>query len=295
MAATTACATLSQFLSAAEPRLYLTPAGSRPDRLDGAWWPHSRDITRELPGLIAAVELQFGRIDRITLNGSLWPELPHRIAVAGRSIDVGWFTTGQPGVEVCVLSNDAGRWDLLLVPPESEAGAAEISLALGPRPLDRAAAEAWLTRTAAEQAAAAETARKRRGGPKAAYEPRVHRETAPRRPPRGVAPGEGREMGPSPTVGASATRTETRRHMGTDSSLPAPDVAEVRITAASPEVARQVAQVLRVWFASTEQRSYPAGGRGSGTRLHLIVDTAHTPEPPGGFQPWLAAPSRTGG
>ncbi|MGW3241686.1 hypothetical protein [Streptomyces sp. NPDC001070] len=56
-----------------------------------------------------------------------------------------------------------------------------------------------------------------------------------------------------------------------------------------------MAQVLRVWFASTEQRSYPAGGRGSGTRLHLIVDTAHTPEPPGGFQPWLAAPSRTGG
>jgi len=59
-----------------------------------------------------------------------------------------------------------------------------------------------------------------------------------------------------------------------DDSLPGPGIAEVRITAASPDVARQVAQELRAWFASTEQRSYPAGDTGTGTCLHLTVDTA---------------------
>ena len=48
--------------------------------------------------------------------------------------------------------------------------------------------------------------------------------------------------------------------------------AEVHIVAASPEVARRVAEVLRRCFAATEQRSYPAGSDG-GTRLDLTVDT----------------------
>jgi hypothetical protein len=54
--------------------------------------------------------------------------------------------------------------------------------------------------------------------------------------------------------------------------------AEVRIVAASPDVARQVAEVLRHYFATTEQRSYPAGADG-GTRLDLTVDTDRAAEP----------------
>jgi hypothetical protein len=60
--------------------------------------------------------------------------------------------------------------------------------------------------------------------------------------------------------------------------LPSAGHAEVRIVAATPEVARHVAEVLRRCFAATEQRSYPAGSDG-GTRLHLTVDTAHIAEP----------------
>ncbi|MFE9877473.1 hypothetical protein [Streptomyces sp. NPDC005784] len=54
--------------------------------------------------------------------------------------------------------------------------------------------------------------------------------------------------------------------------------AEVRIVAASPEVARRVAEVLRRCFAATEQRSYPGGADG-GTRLQLSVDTSQPAEP----------------
>jgi hypothetical protein len=71
-----------------------------------------------------------------------------------------------------------------------------------------------------------------------------------------------------------------------DRTLPGPGLAEVRVTAASPDVARQVAQTLRACFAGTEQRSYPAGDTGTGTCLHLTLDTSRLPQghalaPPG--------------
>ncbi|MGP4112583.1 hypothetical protein ACTWP5_16930 [Streptomyces sp. 4N509B] len=62
-------------------------------------------------------------------------------------------------------------------------------------------------------------------------------------------------------------------------ALPAAGLVEVRVVAASPEAARQVAEALRDRFAATEQRSYPAGREGGGTRLHLTVDVAQAPGP----------------
>ncbi|MEV6650925.1 hypothetical protein [Streptomyces sp. NPDC051219] len=73
--------------------------------------------------------------------------------------------------------------------------------------------------------------------------------------------------------------------MNSAEPLPPAGYAEVRIVAASPETARVVAEVIRRCFASTEQRSYPAGPEG-GTRLHLTVDTARATEP---ARTWLSA------
>ncbi|MFI0153047.1 hypothetical protein [Streptomyces lydicus] len=71
-------------------------------------------------------------------------------------------------------------------------------------------------------------------------------------------------------------------------TMPSAGIAEVRIVAASPEAARRIAEVLRHCFPATEQRSYPAGHDG-GTRLHMTVDTTHTPEPHATAPPWLVA------
>jgi hypothetical protein len=73
--------------------------------------------------------------------------------------------------------------------------------------------------------------------------------------------------------------------MNSAQRLPSSGRAEVRIVAASPEVARKIADVLRHSFAATEQRSYPAGDEG-GTRLHLTVDTTH---PAAWAQSWLVS------
>src|SRR5947207_1114018 len=49
-------------------RLSLTPAGSRPGLLDGAWWPRSRDLSRKFPALTDVLDARWGRITRITVN-----------------------------------------------------------------------------------------------------------------------------------------------------------------------------------------------------------------------------------
>ncbi|MFI5615951.1 hypothetical protein [Streptomyces sp. NPDC051567] len=67
-------------------------------------------------------------------------------------------------------------------------------------------------------------------------------------------------------------------------TVPSLGYAEVRIVATSPEAARAVAEVLRLHFAGTEQRSYPAPG--CGTRLHLTVDTEAAAVP---ARSWLTA------
>ncbi|MGY5123204.1 hypothetical protein [Streptomyces nigrescens] len=73
--------------------------------------------------------------------------------------------------------------------------------------------------------------------------------------------------------------------------IPPAGRAEVRIVAASPETARQVAEILRRCYATTEQRSYPAGSDG-GTRLHLTVDTTRPSHP---ARSWLASGRSSGG
>nr|WP_282701198.1 hypothetical protein [Streptomyces sp. CC219B] len=62
------------------------------------------------------------------------------------------------------------------------------------------------------------------------------------------------------------------------------DRVEVRIVAEDPEAARRVADALRALFAGGEQRSYPASRPGSGTRLHLTLDTSHVAGP---LRSWL--------
>ncbi|WP_396780534.1 DUF5994 family protein [Microbispora sp. H10830] len=43
-----------------EVRLRLAPVLGPRGTVDGAWWPHFRDATVELPGLIAAIDQRLG-------------------------------------------------------------------------------------------------------------------------------------------------------------------------------------------------------------------------------------------
>jgi hypothetical protein len=91
-----------------------------PTELDGAWWPRSRDLTSELTALADVLDPLWGRITRIAVNPRNWPILPPRIYVNGHVVKVGWFTTELDPHAILLMSFTAGRWNLLVVPPETD-------------------------------------------------------------------------------------------------------------------------------------------------------------------------------
>ncbi|MFD7278323.1 hypothetical protein ACFV80_15055 [Streptomyces sp. NPDC059862] len=72
-----------------------------------------------------------------------------------------------------------------------------------------------------------------------------------------------------------------------DGDPPVGGLAEVRIIAASSDIAQRVAQLLRRNFRCDEPRSYPAGPDGCDTLLHLTVDTGDVAAEPSAESPWL--------
>jgi hypothetical protein len=115
---------VSERVTSPPTRLSLTPTGSVPGLLDGAWWPRSRDLSRELPALVGVLDACWGRITRVTVNPAHWPVVPRKVAVAGHTVHVGWFADEQDPHKLILLSYTAGRWDLLVIPPETGAAAA---------------------------------------------------------------------------------------------------------------------------------------------------------------------------
>ncbi|GGO42335.1 MULTISPECIES: DUF5994 family protein [Streptomyces] len=118
-------------------RLSLKPPGPQGGLLDGAWWPRSRDLARELPALIELLDPQWARITRVTVNPTYWPVVPRKVPVNGHVVKVGWFRAEQDPHQLLLLSYRIGRWDLLIIPPETDAAAAArlMAAACDPRTL----------------------------------------------------------------------------------------------------------------------------------------------------------------
>lgn len=124
MTATLGRTIISERVPSSQARLSLTPAGSPPGLLDGAWWPRSRDLSRELPALTDALDARWDRITHVTVNPTYWPVVPRRVPVTGHTVHVGWFAEEQDPNKLILFSYTAGRWDLLVIPPETDVAAA---------------------------------------------------------------------------------------------------------------------------------------------------------------------------
>jgi hypothetical protein len=98
-------------ISVAEPTPRMSAAGARRpaspvrltlasrlgDKIDGAWWPRTGLISRELPELVSVLDVRLGQVIDINVNWSSWqrqPDLswdwwqgihPHIITVSGRA------------------------------------------------------------------------------------------------------------------------------------------------------------------------------------------------------------------
>ncbi|MER5435161.1 DUF5994 family protein [Streptomyces sp. NPDC002588] len=114
-------------------RLSLAPHGTMPRPIDGAWWPRSYDLLAELPRLLAGLPPDWGHITSVTVNGSTWSSTPGRMLVCNQVVRLRRTAAVSAPHTVVLLAPGQGRWDLLVVPPDTTEQAA--------RPLMAAAAD----------------------------------------------------------------------------------------------------------------------------------------------------------
>ncbi|MFI5567729.1 DUF5994 family protein [Streptomyces sp. NPDC051740] len=105
-------------------RLVLGPA-SRFGRPDGAWWPRSRDLARELGELADVIDPLWGRLTHVAVNPRHWRLVPHGVVVVNdHEVTVDRFAGALNPHRILLQSYTAGRWDLLVVPPLTNASSA---------------------------------------------------------------------------------------------------------------------------------------------------------------------------
>jgi hypothetical protein len=84
---------------------------------------------RGVAGLILALRDSSGPVTRLMVGLAGWDSRPRRLDVAGRVVRLGWFTTQPVGLLTAICA--AGdRVDLLVVPPDMGAAAAQAARAL---------------------------------------------------------------------------------------------------------------------------------------------------------------------
>ncbi|MFI9170848.1 DUF5994 family protein [Streptomyces lincolnensis] len=106
-------------------RLRLAPHGGLPRSLDGAWWPRSYDLLVELPRLLAGLPRVWGHVTSVTVNGAAWSAVPGRILVSNQVVRLRRNLAASAAHTVVLLAPGRGRWDLLVVPPDTPEVAAE--------------------------------------------------------------------------------------------------------------------------------------------------------------------------
>ncbi|MFI9828108.1 DUF5994 family protein [Streptomyces sp. NPDC051913] len=106
-------------------RLRLAPHGAMPRPIDGAWWPRSYDLLVELPRLLAGLPRAWGHVTSVTVNGAAWSAVPGRMLVSNQVVRLRRNLTASAPHTVVLLAPGRGRWDLLVVPPDTAEEAAE--------------------------------------------------------------------------------------------------------------------------------------------------------------------------
>ncbi len=110
-------------------RLAMGPALAANDKLDGGWWPHSRDLSTEFAELVDNFPVEHARIVRAVYSPADWDNAPRRVAVRGRFVKVGHFPRDDTHV-IYLTTGNRDTYCLLVVPPEfNEAQGAEALLA----------------------------------------------------------------------------------------------------------------------------------------------------------------------
>ncbi|CAM5485811.1 DUF5994 family protein [Streptomyces pilosus] len=111
-------------------RLRLAPPGVLPRRIDGVWWPHSRDLLTQLPQMLAALPSAWGDITGVAVDAAAWSAAPGRMFVANQVVRLHRAPASPHAPDrVVLLSAGLGRWDLLVIPPDATEETAALLMA----------------------------------------------------------------------------------------------------------------------------------------------------------------------
>ena len=106
-------------------RMRLASRSDMPRPIDGAWWPHSYDLLFELPRLLAGLPRAWGHITGVTVNGATWSAVPGRMLVFNQVVRLRRSVAASAPHTIVLLAPGRGRWDLLVLPPDTTEETAE--------------------------------------------------------------------------------------------------------------------------------------------------------------------------
>ncbi len=91
--------------------------------LDGAWWPRSRELERELADLVDHFPDTAGHVERVVFSRPDWSTSPRRVRVGRGPMKTGSFPEDDTHLVLLKLSS-AKQLRILVVPSETEVDAA---------------------------------------------------------------------------------------------------------------------------------------------------------------------------
>jgi hypothetical protein len=115
-----------------QSRSALKPSAPVTGRVDGGWWPRSRDLAAELPALQAVVAQRLGTVESVSYHLGDWDPAARRAVVDGRSVRLAGYRTQHPAtIDVLGVRR---RLTLLVVSPGTAPATAQAALAAAGSP-----------------------------------------------------------------------------------------------------------------------------------------------------------------
>jgi Family of unknown function (DUF5994) len=131
------------------PRLRLKPKAPQSGYVDGAWWPHSDDLTAELPDLLSVLSVRLGPIGRVIYNVNEWATPPAKLATGGRTVRLDGYRL-QPASTVEVLGLNRNKIVLLVVSPHANPDQAHAIMMTAAGPSNASTVESLMMASAEE-------------------------------------------------------------------------------------------------------------------------------------------------
>jgi hypothetical protein len=101
------------------PRLWLKRKAPVTGYVDGAWWPHSADLDRELPDLLALLSERLGSVERVSYRLGDWSDMPRKILVSGQAVKLDGYRR-QPANTVGISDGRGQSIVLLVIAPQTD-------------------------------------------------------------------------------------------------------------------------------------------------------------------------------